>query len=87
MGISFIAQTVMNNYSGQEDDGESSASTNGGHRGQEYSYEEAVAKQEEEGGPRRYFDQGEGLDDETARITDENDAPIKSATGYQRDNY
>ena len=42
-----------------------------------------MQKQNEEGGARRYYnDVGEGLDDESARVTDENGAPARE--GYKR---
>ena len=89
MGLSFIFQTVMNNFAGgpADDDGETGAAA-AGYRGQkDYSYEEAVRKQEQEGGARRYYaDVGEGLDDDSARVTDENGNPVaRSAEGYKRD--
>ena len=40
-----------------------------------HSYEKAVEKQKAEGGPRRYYNDGE-LDVESARVTDENGNPI-----------
>ena len=35
-----------------------------------YSYEEAIEKQKAEGGPRRYYAEGEGLDHESARVSE-----------------
>ena len=53
-----------------------------------YSYEEAIEKQKAEGGPRRYYAEGEGLDHESARVSSEEDggnSVAKTDSGYKRD--
>ena len=63
-------QTVVNMYSGMETEETSMEEAQRTH-----SYEKAVEKQKAEGGPRRYYNDGE-LDVESARVTDENGNPI-----------
>jgi len=85
MGISFIFQTAVNMYSDYSAEAENEKTPAQHAR---YNYEEAVAKQQAEGGPRRYYNDGE-LDIESARVTDENGNPIVSksteAAEYARD--
>lgn len=74
-------QTVINNYTGGEDIGSSADSDavpdrKGQAGGENYSYEQAVERQKQEGGPRRYYGEDEGLDTDVARITDENGNPV-----------
>ena len=68
MGISFVFQTAMKSYMGDSNADDDHPSRSAG--GKPMSYEEALEKQKNEGGPRRYYSEGEGLDHESARVGD-----------------
>ena len=77
MGISFLLQTVITSVFGDYgsgDDSAKSAAKQGASK--TYSYEEAVEQQQRDGGPRRYYDQGEGLDVDEALVKDEFGNPL-----------
>ena len=80
MGISFLLQTVITNvfgdYSSGDDSGNAAAKQGGAQK--KFSYEDAVEQQQRDGGPRRYYDQGEGLDVDEALAKDENGNPIET---------
>ena len=71
MGMSFIFQTAINHFAGSEVDEDTGTAKTAHPAHQSFSYEDAVRKQEAEGGPQRYYDQGEGLDDASALVTEE----------------
>lgn len=79
MGISFLLQTVITNVFGDYGSGdENNAAAKQGGAQKKFSYEDAVEQQQKEGGPRRYYDQGEGLDVDEALAKDENGDPIET---------
>ena len=87
MGISFLLQTVITNVFGDYssgDDSANSAAKQGG-ASKKFSYEDAVEQQQRDGGPRRYYDQGEGLDVDEALVKDENGNPIAYQEGNSDD--
>ena len=68
MGMSFFFQYAASMYFGDGEDEDSSAAktTAGGHA--KYDYGDMVREEQEAGGPRRYYDAGEGLDTDVARV-------------------
>ena len=73
MGLSFVFQTAIGMFTGDAAEEPAKKQAN-----QRFDYEAAVEKQRQEGGPRRFYDDGE-LDIESARVTDENGNPVDEA--------
>ena len=76
-------QLVINNYSEEKEDEEAAANSRSA---QKFSYEQAVEMQKQEGGPRRFYGEDEGLDTDVARITDEHGNPVKPSSQTEATN-
>lgn len=82
MGLSFILQTAVQMYQGSTEETTPAAKQ----ANERFDYEAAVEKQKQEGGPRRFYDDGE-LDIASARVADEHGNPIQEennkVAGYE----
>lgn len=82
MAVSVIFQAIAGMWTGNADASDSATPAN--QAKSSFSYEDAVEKQREEGGPRRYYDDGE-LDIASARVADEDGTPITTQEqAYER---
>lgn len=70
MGLSFVMQTAVQMYQGDGSEAPAQHQAK-----QKFDYATAVEKQRQEGGPMRYYDDGE-LDIESARVADEHGNPV-----------
>ena len=72
-------QTAVQLFSGSGEDSPAKQAS------QRFDYEAAIEKQRQEGGPRRFFEEGE-LDIDAARVADEHGNPVepsKQPQGYE----
>ena len=81
MAFSFFAQQIYNWIQG--DGSDTAAATQ---NGKGVNYADMAARDASEGGPRRYYEEGE-LDIESARVDDSGSAPAKQKGGEADPSY